>query len=71
MLDEDLIRMSRQIADAFSPYPQAEAEAAVLDHLTRFWDPRMRRGLLEIYKRDPDALHPVVRVAAEKLDAPA
>ncbi|MEQ8502969.1 MAG: formate dehydrogenase subunit delta [Sneathiellaceae bacterium] len=42
MRDEDLIRMANQIAANFEGYPADEARAGLLDHLRKFWDPRMR-----------------------------
>jgi len=67
MKDEDLIRMSRQIADFFAPYSEAEAIEGVQTHLRDFWEPRMRMQLAEIYAQSPEKLHPVVRAAAAKL----
>lgn len=69
MQDEDLIRMSRQIADFFAPYTEEEAVAGIAGHLRSFWDPRMRRQLLDIGERTPDRLHPQVRTALARLEA--
>jgi formate dehydrogenase subunit delta len=47
-MDTDyIIRMANQIADALGVNPdQAQAETELADHLTRFWEPRMRSALL-------------------------
>jgi formate dehydrogenase subunit delta len=47
-MDTDyIIRMANQIADALGVNPdQALAETELADHLTRFWEPRMRSALV-------------------------
>lgn len=43
-----LIRMANQIGDFFGAFPdREEALLGIATHLQRFWDPRMRRALLE------------------------
>ena len=71
MQDETLIRMSKQIADFFAPYDKNEAVAGILGHLRNFWDPRMRRQIIEIYETGPQRLEPRVAAAVEQLEAPA
>lgn len=46
-MDTDyIIRMANQIADALGVNPdQEQAVAELADHLTRFWEPRMRSAL--------------------------
>ena len=40
-----LIQMANRIGDFFAAMPdRAEALAGLADHLTKFWEPRMRRG---------------------------
>jgi formate dehydrogenase subunit delta len=46
--DDDLIRMANQIADFFAPYTEDEAVAGIADHIAKFWEPRMRKQLLDI-----------------------
>lgn len=58
-----VVRMSRQIADYFEAYPEAEAVAEVRGHLRKFWDPRMREQLREVYASRPELLHPLVHQA--------
>jgi formate dehydrogenase subunit delta len=41
-----LVKMANEIAAFFEADPDAaRAQAGVVDHLRRFWDPRMRREL--------------------------
>ena len=76
MNHEHLIDMVNRIALFFEAMPDhAEALGGVTSHVRKFWEPRMRRGLLEI-AAGPEAaqLHPLVReaVASGALDlAPA
>jgi len=44
---DSLIRMANQIGVFFEAMPdRAEALDGIVQHLTRFWNPRMRRELL-------------------------
>jgi formate dehydrogenase subunit delta len=52
--DEKLIYMANQIAGFFAAQGEARAVAGVGDHLIKFWEPPMRRRLLELAKQ-PDA----------------
>ena len=60
---EDLVRMVNQIADFFDAYPEAEAISGVTEHLRKFWDPAMRRQLLDARESLHDRLRPVARRA--------
>lgn len=42
-----LVHMANQIADFFAAYPREEAIVGAADHLKKFWDPRMRRTILD------------------------
>lgn len=67
MLQDDLVRMSTQIAQFFEPYPLDEAVAGVQDHLVKFWDPSMRTALFAIRRANTPALHPLVTKAVDHL----
>ncbi len=41
-----LVHDANQIARFFAAYPREEALAGVLDHLLKFWEPRMRRQII-------------------------
>lgn len=68
---DDLVRMSRQIAQFFEPYPREEAVAGVQDHLVRFWTPAMRAELFTLRQGSHPDLHPLVTEAVDKLMAGA
>ena len=63
MNHEHLIDMANRIALFFDAMPDRdEARDGVATHLRKFWEPRMRRGLLEIAAGpEAAALHPLVR----------
>lgn len=68
MSDEALIRMANQIAANFGSLPEVEAAAETASHIQRFWEPRMRDGLLKLLAEDnAKALSPIARLAAERL----
>jgi len=62
-----LIRMANQIGDYFAAMPDHdEAVEGVVNHIQKFWEPRMRRQLLDFLAQHPDGdagtcrLHPLV-----------
>lgn len=63
----DLTRMANQIADYFSAYGHDEAVAGITDHIEKFWDPRMRRGLLAHVAGGGAGLSPLALEAADRL----
>lgn len=71
MRDDDLIRMANQIAANFEGDPADEARAAILDHLQKFWDPRMRAQLGAVAAAQQGALHPMAAAAAGELCPPS
>ncbi len=45
---ENLIKMANQIGTYFAAFPdRAEALDGVATHIRKFWEPRMRRALLD------------------------
>ncbi|WP_459615326.1 formate dehydrogenase subunit delta [Bordetella sp. 2513F-2] len=71
----NLIRMANRIGEFFEAMPdRTEAADGVADHIRKFWEPRMRRALLDFLAAHPDgqaagaSLHPLVRdaVAAQR-----
>jgi formate dehydrogenase subunit delta len=67
MRHDDLVRMVNQICDFFAAYPDDEAVIGVQDHLQRFWDPSMRKQLLDARAELSERLHPLARDAIERL----
>lgn len=65
MDDDNLIRMANRIAEFFDAMPdRTEAIDGVGLHLMKFWEPRMRRALVERVDHAGTAgLHPLVAAA--------
>lgn len=64
-----IVPMANQIATFFRSYPHDEAVQGVADHITSFWDPRMREELWAHLHAGGDGLVPLAQEAAEKLEA--
>ena len=65
---EKLLRMAEQITANMSYTDDRAAVAAkVLDHLNRFWDPRMKAALLDHAQSRPDDLSPPLHDAVAAL----
>ena len=67
---EKLAMMANQIGAFFKAQSEAEAPAAIADHLKKFWDPGMRADILAHLDRGGQGLDPLVRTAVELLRAP-
>lgn len=68
---ERLITMANDIATYFTVEPDhAAAVASVRDHLTRFWDPVMRRQLKAYLVDGGEELIPLAREAVAALELP-
>ncbi|MET8471713.1 formate dehydrogenase subunit delta [Streptomyces sp. NPDC006422] len=59
-------RMANDIAANQAHLPAAEAAQAIAGHVTRFWDPRMRKRLHALVDDGAEGLDPLV-VEAVKL----
>lgn len=68
---ENLVTMANHIGEFFSAYPdQSEAKREIANHLRKFWDPRMRKALLDrIATVDPSGLDPLVLGALQESHA--
>jgi formate dehydrogenase subunit delta len=64
-----LIYMANQIGKFFAAQGHEKAVAGVANHLTRFWDPSMRKKIVHHLDQGGEGLDPVVREAVEKLRA--
>jgi formate dehydrogenase subunit delta len=63
-----LVYMANQIATYFRSAPHDEAVAATLDHVTKFWEPRMRRQILEhLRAQGGEGLNEIALAAVRKL----
>jgi formate dehydrogenase subunit delta len=62
-----LVYMANQIAKFFAIHPEPEAVAGTADHLRKFWDPRMRRLIVEHFDAGGQGLDAITRKAVEQL----
>ena len=67
MKPEKLVTMANQIGKFFASQKSGEAVHGIADHIKKFWDPRMRAGLLAYLDAGGEGLDPHVREAAEQL----
>jgi formate dehydrogenase subunit delta len=61
------MRMVKDIVVNLGYLPTDQVAAAVADHVKRFWDPRMRRRLVELVAAETERVDPVVVAAAALL----
>ena len=62
---DNLIRMANQIGEFFESMPdRTQAMEDIATHIKRFWEPRMRRAILEsIDQKNANDLSEIVREA--------
>jgi formate dehydrogenase subunit delta len=61
------MRMVNDIVVNLGYLPTDQVAAAVADHVKGFWDPRMKRRLVELVAAETERLDPVVVAAAALL----
>jgi len=67
-----LIKMANEIGGFFAQMPDHdEARTAIVSHLRNFWEPRMRRELIDYARRDGADLTAIVRDAVLALETAA
>lgn len=66
-----LVYMANQIGKFFTAQDRETAPAKIAEHLTKFWDPRMRTAILAYVDAGGGGLDPETRLAIEKLRPPA
>lgn len=60
---EQLIKMANQIGDFFSAMPDRdEALEGVANHIEKFWEPRMRKALLDFLDTNPNGAASEIRL---------
>ncbi len=64
---DKLVYMANQIGKFFASQGAEKAPAAIAEHLTKFWDPRMRSKIVAHLDAGGAGLDPPVRNAVEKL----
>lgn len=65
-----LVYKANQIGKFFVSEDSESAVAAIADHLTKFWDPRMRAEIVDYLATGGEGLDPQVRAAVASLPAP-
>ena len=64
-----LVIMANEIAAFFDSENAADAPKNVAAHLRRYWDPRMRKQIIELLTSGGEGLGPTARAAVELLAA--
>ncbi len=67
MSPEKLAYMANQIAKFFENQPHEQAINGVADHISSFWEPRMRRQFFAMLESDARQFNPLVVEAAKKV----
>jgi formate dehydrogenase subunit delta len=67
MAVDRLVYMANQIGKFFASQGADEAVAGTADHLHKFWDPRMRKMILDHAAQGGAGLDPLVKQAVEQL----
>ena len=68
MKKERLFEMANDIGDFFKSESDREAAVkGVLNHISRFWDPRMKRQIIAFLDEDNGDLNPIVHEAIVRL----
>jgi len=62
--NDSLIRMANDIARNLAAQGEDRAVAAMAQHITDFWDPRMKAAIPAL---DPALLSPIARAATHRL----
>ncbi|SEQ03257.1 formate dehydrogenase subunit delta [Thalassovita taeanensis] len=70
MKADKLIYMANQIATFFESKPHDEGVTGVADHISDFWEPRMRVQLFELLEQGGAGLKPLVLEAAPFIRRP-
>ncbi|WAK02085.1 formate dehydrogenase subunit delta [Methylobacter sp. YRD-M1] len=61
--------MANDIGNFFNSDPDKEAAVdGIFDHLRKFWDPRMRKEIIQYYREGGNELNELVRQAIKRLE---
>ena len=66
---DKLVYMANQIGAFFQAQGEAAAVVGITDHLTKFWDPRMREAIFKHADAGGAGLKPLVLQAVQNLKA--
>jgi formate dehydrogenase subunit delta len=65
--NDKLVYMANQIGTFFKSQDMNTASAKLTEHITKFWDPRMRRAIIAHLDAGGAGLDPATRQAIEAL----
>ena len=64
-----LVKMANEIGGFFEQIPDhREAVGSIATHIKNFWEPRMRRQIIDYARTDEGELKPIVREAILSLE---
>jgi formate dehydrogenase subunit delta len=70
MSADHLVQMANDIGNFFRAEPvREEAIGGIVNHISKFWTPRMRAKLIEQASKDPGGLDELPREALQRLAA--
>jgi len=67
MSPDKLIYMANQIARSFRSRGHAVAVTATAEHISNFWEPRMRAQLFALLDKDPRQFNDIVQEARKAI----
>jgi formate dehydrogenase subunit delta len=67
MAPDKLVYMANQIGKFFASQGHGQAVTGTLDHIKKFWEPRMREAIVAHLEGGGTGLDPSVRQAIEQL----
>lgn len=70
METRDMVRMANQIGTFFKSYGETEAIDGIADHISKFWEPRMRTLFFEHLEKGGEGFDPLVVKAATAIKRP-
>jgi formate dehydrogenase subunit delta len=70
METRDMVRMANQISTFFSSYNEKEAIEGIADHISKFWEPRMRRMLFTHIEAGGEGFSELVMKSAPAIKRP-
>ena len=66
---DNLVKMANNIAAFFQAEPdRTAAVAGVVDHLRKFWEPRMRKDIISYNQSGGDGLSDIAKDAVKELE---
>ena len=66
---DKLVKMANQIASFFSAQKSGDPVAGMVEHLMKFWEPRMRAAIIEHVAHGGAGLDPFALEAVKRLPA--